>query len=44
MRMRRPYDPEIIGINLTGTPIYTRFGHALIFFTRVILHYNFTRI
>jgi hypothetical protein len=25
MLMRRPYDPKIIGINLTGTPNYTRF-------------------
>lgn len=25
MLMRRPYDPKLIGINLTGTPNYTRF-------------------
>ncbi len=25
MLMRRPYDPKLVGINLTGTPNYTRF-------------------
>lgn len=28
MLMRRPYDPKIIGINLKGTPNYTRFLQA----------------
>jgi hypothetical protein len=31
MLMRHPRDPKIIGINLTGAPDYTGFGHARIF-------------